>query len=230
MTDEFEKNVGSDRRTFIKRLVITSAFAAPVVSSFTMTGVRAVLSQGSITALANSNATPPPGPPNYPEQLICGQVRDPKVPLTLDVDDGPIHIKVVVPADALPGEGRVGAGTIVCIYKGDLEALAAEVPSGETPISAYAVVWHANNNSKPDALSPITMTVTNDVTESGDPIYVFDKDTGDTVPAGTAGATMWEVSFVEDPAYVVTRVGPAPPPEPTPPGPAPVRVEPDFTG
>ena len=227
MTDEFEQNVGPDRRSFIKRLVITSAFAAPVVSSFTMTGVRAVLKQGSITALANSNTTPPPGPPHYPEQLVCGQSQDPNFPLTIDVDDGPIHIQVVVPEDALPFDRRFP--TIVCIYKGDLDALADEVPSGETPISAYAVVWHSPpNNSTPDAMSPITMTVTNDVTESGDPIYVFDKGTGDTVPAGTADATTWEVSFVEDPAYVVTRVGPVPPPPE--PRPAPVRVEPDFTG
>ena len=54
---ELEKAVGSDRRTFIKRLLIGSAFAAPVVSSFTMTGIGAVFGS-SVPRQANGNQEP----------------------------------------------------------------------------------------------------------------------------------------------------------------------------
>lgn len=42
MSDEVEGAIGPDRRAFIKRLVIGTAFAVPVVSSFTMVGVQSV--------------------------------------------------------------------------------------------------------------------------------------------------------------------------------------------
>ena len=54
---EFEKAVGPDRRAFLKRLLIGTAFAAPVVSSFTMTGVGAVFGS-SVPQLANGNVEP----------------------------------------------------------------------------------------------------------------------------------------------------------------------------
>lgn len=40
MSEEFERSIGPDRRAFIKRMVIGVAFAAPIVSSFTMGGVK----------------------------------------------------------------------------------------------------------------------------------------------------------------------------------------------
>lgn len=43
--DELLEHVGIDRRRFVKRLVVGSAFAAPVVSSFSMSGVNAVFAQ-----------------------------------------------------------------------------------------------------------------------------------------------------------------------------------------
>jgi hypothetical protein len=39
--------VGDSRRRFVKRLVVGTAFAAPVVSSFSMNGVNAVFAQDS---------------------------------------------------------------------------------------------------------------------------------------------------------------------------------------
>ena len=54
---ELEKAVGPDRRTFIKRLLVGTAFAAPVVSSFTMTGVGAVFGS-SVPRQANGNQEP----------------------------------------------------------------------------------------------------------------------------------------------------------------------------
>lgn len=39
--------VGDSRRRFVKRLVVGSAFAAPVVSSFSMNGVSSVFAQSS---------------------------------------------------------------------------------------------------------------------------------------------------------------------------------------
>jgi len=61
VSEDLEKAVGPDRRTFIKRLVIGSAFAAPVVSSFTMSGVHALI--GVPTGAVNPNTTPPEEPP-----------------------------------------------------------------------------------------------------------------------------------------------------------------------
>lgn len=48
MADEFEAaldDAEAGRRTFLKKLAVGSAFAAPVVSSFTMTGIRAAYAQ-----------------------------------------------------------------------------------------------------------------------------------------------------------------------------------------
>ncbi len=43
--DELLDHVGPSRRQFVKRLVVGSAFATPVVSSFSMSGVNAVFAQ-----------------------------------------------------------------------------------------------------------------------------------------------------------------------------------------
>jgi hypothetical protein len=48
MADEFETALeGSEpgRRSFLKKLAVGTAFAAPVVSSFTMTGIKAAYAQ-----------------------------------------------------------------------------------------------------------------------------------------------------------------------------------------
>jgi hypothetical protein len=48
MSQDFEAaldGVDGDRRSFLKKMAITTAFAAPVVSSFTMTGIKAVYAQ-----------------------------------------------------------------------------------------------------------------------------------------------------------------------------------------
>ncbi len=61
MTDELGEVLGPDRRTFLKRLIIGTAFAAPVVSSFTMSGVQSALASTSrqTTIQANTNTSPP---------------------------------------------------------------------------------------------------------------------------------------------------------------------------
>ena len=152
MTDDLEGAIGPDRRTFIRRLVIATAFAAPAVTSFRMSGVEAVFSGGRVMGLGNVNTTPPPGPNQDPTQLLCGEVT--AIGLTLDVDDGPVHLHLVVPPGALPERVIPNRGSIVCIYKGDLVALANDVPAGQTPVSAYAVVWNSPpSNDQPDASS-----------------------------------------------------------------------------
>ena len=50
MANEFDEaldDVGADRRSFLKRVVVGSAFAVPVVASFSMSGVQAVYAQSS---------------------------------------------------------------------------------------------------------------------------------------------------------------------------------------
>lgn len=43
--DDVLAHVGTDRRQFVKRLLVGSAFATPVVSSFSMSGVNSVFAQ-----------------------------------------------------------------------------------------------------------------------------------------------------------------------------------------
>jgi len=48
MPDEFEAALESSepgRRAFLKKLAVGTAFAAPVISSFTMTGIKAAYAQ-----------------------------------------------------------------------------------------------------------------------------------------------------------------------------------------
>jgi hypothetical protein len=45
--DDVFEQVGHDRRQFIKRLAVGSAFAVPVVSSFSMSGVNTVFAQSA---------------------------------------------------------------------------------------------------------------------------------------------------------------------------------------
>ena len=61
MSEEVEKEFGQDRRTFIKRLVVGTAFAAPVVSSFTMAGVSAITGSATPKGIG-PNTTPDPDP------------------------------------------------------------------------------------------------------------------------------------------------------------------------
>ena len=93
MSEDFEKAVGPDRRTFVTRLVIGTAFATPVVSSFTMSGVQAVFgsSPRPITGASNGNTTGPQPPAHFTEELICGFVS--KGGLTLEVDDGAVAVE-----------------------------------------------------------------------------------------------------------------------------------------
>jgi hypothetical protein len=43
--DRVIESAGHDRRTFLRRLVVGSAFAVPVVASFSMSGIQAVYAQ-----------------------------------------------------------------------------------------------------------------------------------------------------------------------------------------
>jgi hypothetical protein len=57
VSDEFEAaldEAGPDRRAFLKRVAIGSAFAVPVVASFSMSGVQAVYAQSTTSSGAVS--------------------------------------------------------------------------------------------------------------------------------------------------------------------------------
>jgi hypothetical protein len=43
--DRAAESVGDDRRAFLKKMVVGSAFAVPIVSSFSMAGVQAAFAQ-----------------------------------------------------------------------------------------------------------------------------------------------------------------------------------------
>jgi hypothetical protein len=196
VSEDFERAIGPDRRTFVKRIVIGTAFAAPVVSSFTMSGVQAVFGSTIAPITGTPNTTTPIPPANFTEDLICGFVA--KAGLTLEVDDGPVHVVLVVPAGALDPD------TIVCIYKGDLAALTGELSDGQAAVSAYGASWNPALN----ALEPLVMTVTGAPVGIGDPIYLFDKATGAVVES--SGTVLvpgtWTAEFTDDPGYAVAQV------------------------
>jgi hypothetical protein len=75
MGQEFDgalEEVGSGRRTFLKRVVIGTAFAAPVVASFTMSGVQAAYAQTPTAsgAVSNSDVTATTTTTTSPNQTV----------------------------------------------------------------------------------------------------------------------------------------------------------------
>jgi len=197
-----EKAVGPDRRAFLKGLVIGGAFAVPVVSSFTMSGMQSVFAAtpGSTTIATVPNTLPPTPLNNFPTEVACFTVT----PTGLDVTttDGAVQLHLVVPAGALP------TGSSVCIYRANLAAFDSVVPSGQTPVSGYGVVWSIPlpPGGAPNAASPITLTVTDPAVSNAAPIYAVDKTTGALTGGGTASGDTWIVAFVVDPGFIVTAV------------------------
>ena len=188
--------VGPDRRTFVRRLVVGAAFAAPVVSSFTMGGIQSVFgAETRSTTMVANTATPPEAPPHYAADVDCFTMG----PAGIDVDipDGANTLHLNVPAGALP------LGTSVCVFRADLTALNAIVPAGQTPVSGYAVVWNVPGGGHPDASSTITLTVHDPSVGAGDKIFVLNGDT--SASFGTASAGTWIVTFTTDPSFVVTH-------------------------
>ena len=65
MADEFDEaleRIEPDRRQFLKKLAVGTAFAAPVVSSFTMTGIKAAYAapaqaSGGVSGSSQENTT-----------------------------------------------------------------------------------------------------------------------------------------------------------------------------
>ncbi len=209
----------------MKRLVGT-AFAAPMISSFTMSGIGAVFgdSTGSLVGAVAPN-TSPTKRSDYPTGIGCLRLTQANVGNIAQFNDGPRNIKLTVPNSAFRRP------TTVCVYRGNLTALADDVPSGETPVSAYSVVWTDEANQRPNASAPLSLEVTDPVVASGDPIYMVDS--GSPVNQGAASTGVWGTTFTIDPHYVVTQVDPPdePPVDPPAAGAADAVVtEPRTTG
>ena len=71
MSDDVEREISEGaygRRTFLRRLAVGSAFAVPVVSSFSMAGIQAVSAHADqsngIGVIGGVNSTVPIGNPN----------------------------------------------------------------------------------------------------------------------------------------------------------------------
>jgi hypothetical protein len=220
--------LGPDRRTFVRRLVVGGVFAAPIVSSFSMSGIQAVFgSTPRSTALAgNANTTP-----QYPVNVRCFTLNGNLLNTTFP-DTGGVTLHLVVPGPPTTPTPALPTGTSLCVSRGNLTALASAVPPGEVPVSAYAVKWDATTGSPhQDASSPLTLGVTTSAVQAGDPIYTIDS--GSPVSAGPpAGAGSWTVNFTHDPDFVVTHVVPSEPGTPSSGGGAatPIEATPRTTG
>jgi hypothetical protein len=211
MTDEFEAldgAVGPHRRDFLKGLVLGAAFASPLVSSFTMSGVESVVGDaaGATTLMSNSNTAGP----KYTTEITCGFVGAPGGTLTgtATLNGNTVTASLVVPAGAFP------RGQSFCLWLGDPPSFTSVVPAGYTPKSPVAVAWIG-----PNAAVPLTLTVTDSRVQAGDLIFT---DTGQP-QAGTVANGTWTTSFTQDPNFVVAT----PPAAPAAP---PVNAGPRFTG
>jgi hypothetical protein len=206
--DAIDQAVGPDRRTFVKRLVGT-AFAAPMVASFTMSGIEAVFGSVPRSAMAGLSNTSPPKNSEYSTLIGCTAIS-PLVPKNTTFNDGPRSVLLMVPNQAF------SRPTTVCVYRGDLIELVDDVPTGELPVSAYGVVWTNDQGQRPNAAVPLSLTVTDPVVSDGDTIYSIDS--GSPVNEGSASAGEWGDTFTVDPHYVVTHVFPLPDAPPSTPG------------
>ncbi len=206
--------VGPDRRTFVKGLVVGSVFAAPVVSSFTMSGVEAVFGSkaGATVLMSNANTAGP----SYPLTVRCGVVTANGLAFTASAG-GSRQVTLGVPIGALP------LLTQVCVFVG-------------TPItfrkSAFAVNWVG-----PNASAPIMLTVNDPAVGVGDKVFLVTKTTPQTVQSyspSAVGSTLWAVLFTQDPNFVVATP-PVTPATPSGAGAgagaaAAVPAQPTFTG
>jgi hypothetical protein len=212
MTDEFEAldgAVGPHRRDFLKGLVLGAAFASPLVSSFTMSGVESVVGDaaGATTLMSNSNTAGP----KYPTEIACGDFDAAGGTLTgtATLNGNTVTATLIVPAGAFPG-----GSALICLWLGDPQSFTSVVPAGVTPKSPVGVSWRV-----PNAAVPLTLTVTDSRVQVGDQIFT---DTGQP-QTGTVANGTWTTSFTQDPNFVVAT----PPAAPAAP---PVNAGPRFTG
>ena len=214
--------IGPDRRTFVKGLVVGSVFAAPVVSSFTMSGVEAVFGSkaGATVLMSNANTAGP----SYPLTVRCGVVTANGLAFTASAG-GSRQVTLGVPIGALP------LLTQVCVFVGTPSTFSGLFPGGDTPKSAFAVNWVG-----PNASAPIMLTVNDPAVGVGDKVFLVTKTTPQTVQSyspSAVGSTLWAVLFTQDPNFVVVTppVTPATPTAPSGAGAAAaVPAQPTFTG
>jgi hypothetical protein len=212
--EELEAAVGSDRRTFIKRLVLGTAFAAPIVSSFTMSGIEAIFGTddaGATTAMSNANTST-----WYPSQLgvfALGAGAGGTKSFA-----GPPSTTVVVQPNTF------SSAMTLFIMRGHPPFLQPHVPAGYTVQSAVSVEWPGS-----DALLPITLTVNDPAVELGDELFEFVVPAGTQTHPGVVSAGQWVVTFTKDPAFLVATP-PALPPTSPPAGGSPGAGSTDVSG
>jgi hypothetical protein len=73
---------------------------------------------------------------------------------------------------------------------------------GQTYVDSFAVSWVTPNGSTLDAVSPITMTITDPTIVTGDTVYLYDSSGTSAAGTATHDGTV-TVSFSSDPIYLV---------------------------
>lgn len=208
MSEDLERAIGPDRRTFVKRLVIGTAFAAPIVSSFRMSGIDAIFggSAGATTAMSNANTAP-----YYPAFL--GTVNVPASASANKSFSGPPATTIIVQPNTF------SVPMSLTVKGGHPANLAPFIPAGYTLQSAVAVEWTGAG-----AAFPITLQVTDPAVQAGDELFEFVDPPGIQPYSGTVNPGSWLVTFQTDPAFLVARPPAAPPPT-TPPANTPAATE-----
>jgi hypothetical protein len=202
VSEDLERAISPTRRTFIKRIVVGTAFAAPVVASFRMSGISALFPGAAPTGAVKSN-TAPAG------FLSCGTFTVSPAGGTKVLSCGkPQQITVIAQPNTF---GPVPAVTLV-VYGSNLgSGFNGYVPSGYTPKSAAAVEWPG-----PNAQHPITVNVVDSSVAPGDEAFVSVGGGAWTSTSATVGSGTWSVQFQGDPAFVIATPPAATPPTSTP--------------
>jgi hypothetical protein len=216
--------LGPDRRTFVKRMVIGTVFAAPIVSSFTMAGVGSVFggSAGATVAAANTS-NPPTGFSGFIRRANTTPQGELPAAQFTDNSTSPMMVGNVVsgPNTIFPTPVRE-----VILYRGDSGFLTGQLATGYTYLYGVAVVWQG-----PDAFEPgVTLQLFHPSFQDGDEVFLVNPDGtlsphGATVINGTV-----TIVFTEDPGFVIARAPEAPPNGGDAVAATPTAVDPTFTG
>jgi hypothetical protein len=218
--------VGPDRRTFVKALVVGTVFAAPIVSSFTMSGIESVFGGAAGASMAMSNTTA--SPVGFAALIAIGNTNaDGSIAPPQNFTD-PITIPSTI------GSVVAGSNTIFPtapafrqfrVFRANQAYLEGQLGSGYTYVYGVAITWVG-----PDANAPgVQLTLTHPSFQDGDEVFIVDDGGALSPYSATVIDGQAVIVFRQDPGFVIARA-PAAPPNNGAGAAAAVGSDPDFVG
>jgi len=200
--------LGPDRRSFVKGLVASTVFAAPIISSFTMSGIESVFGNVAGASMAMSNTTA--APTGFLSVIAIGNTNvdgsiAPPVPFT-DSSTSPSTQGSVIagpntiyPVNPAPRQFRV--------FRANQPYLEGQLASGYTYVYGVAITWIG-----PDANTPgVKVTLTHPSFQEGDEVFIVDDGGALSPYSATVTDGQVVIVFRQDPGFVIARAPAAPP-------------------